>query len=180
VIRLHPTTRERHLDLLQWGLLPHATENPDSALRPIHARAETVAEHPIFADAFRRRRAIVPAAEYFQKRTIGEKGDRYAIARRDGQPMAIAGLWETFRYQSDEILRTYCIITIEAASAVAEIHDRMPLVLDETDWAVWLGEVPGDPARLLRAPADDVLVLRPMRGGSLARPPAPRRKTARV
>src|ERR1700728_3684166 len=45
VIRLHPTTRERHLDLLQWGLLPHARENPDSALRPIHARAETVAEH---------------------------------------------------------------------------------------------------------------------------------------
>src|SRR5271156_1552732 len=91
VIRLHPTACERHLDLLQWGLLPHATENPDSALRPIHARAETVAEHPIFADAFRRRRAIVPAAEYFQKRTIGETGERYAISRSDGQPMAIAG-----------------------------------------------------------------------------------------
>jgi hypothetical protein len=73
-----------------------------------------------------------------------------------------------------------CIITIEAAGAVAEIHDRMPLELDEADWAVWLGEVPGDPAALLRAPADDVLVLRPMRGGSLARPLAPRRKTARV
>ena len=32
--------RERHLDLLQWGLLPHAAENPDSAFRPIHVRAE--------------------------------------------------------------------------------------------------------------------------------------------
>ena len=180
VIRLHPTTHERHLDLLQWGLLPHATENPDSALRPIHARAETVAEHPLFADAFRRRRAIVPAAEYYQERTIGETGERYAISRRDGQPMAIAGLWEAFRYKNGEILHTYCIITIEAAGAVAEIHDRMPLVFDEADWAVWLGEVPGDPAALLRAPADDVLVLRPMRRGSLARPPAPRRKTARV
>jgi putative SOS response-associated peptidase YedK len=180
VIRLHPTTRERNLDLLQWGLLPHATENLDSALRPIHARAETVAEHPLFADAFRRRRAIVPAAEYYQEQTIGETGERYAISRRDGQPMAIAGLWEAFRYKNGEILRTYCIITIGAAGAVEEIHDRMPLVLDEPDWAVWLGEVPGDPAALLRAPADDVLVLRPMRRGSLARPPAPRRKTARV
>jgi putative SOS response-associated peptidase YedK len=180
VIRLHPATRERHLDLLQWGLLPHATENPDSALRPIHARAETVAEHPLFADAFRRRGAIVPAAEYYQELTIGETGERYAISRRDSQPMAIAGLWEAFRYENGEILRTYCIITIEAAGAVAEIHDRMPLVLDEADWAVWLGEVPRDPAALLRAPADDVLVLRPMRRGSLARPPAPQRKTVRV
>jgi putative SOS response-associated peptidase YedK len=89
-------------------------------------------------------------------------------------------LWEAFRYENGEILRTYCIITIEAAGAVAEIHDRMPLVLDEADWAVWLGEVPRDPAALLRAPADDVLVLRPMRRGSLARPPAPQRKTVRV
>jgi putative SOS response-associated peptidase YedK len=180
VIRLHPSTRERHLDLLQWGLLPHATENLDSALRPIHARAETVAEHPMFADAFRRRRAIVPAAEYYQKRTIGAIGERHAISRRDGEPMAIARLWETFRYSSGELLRTYCIITIEAAGAVAEIHDRMPLVLDEADWAVWLGEVPGDPAALLRTPAHDVLVLRPVHRGSSARPPAPRRKTARV
>jgi putative SOS response-associated peptidase YedK len=97
--------------------------------------------------------------------------------------MAIAGLWETFRYQSGELLRTHCIVTIEATGTVAKIHDRMPLVLDEPDWAVWLGEVPGmpgDPAALLRASVDDVLVLRLVRRGSLARPPAPRRKPARV
>jgi putative SOS response-associated peptidase YedK len=180
VVRLHPTTRQRHLDWLTWGLLPHGTANPDDAPRPIHARAETVAELPIFADAFRRRRAIVPAAEYYQKRTIGEPGQRYAISRRDGQPMAIAGLWEAFRRTDGEIERTYCIITIPAAGAITEIHDRMPLVLDEADWAVWLGEVSGDPAALLRPPAVDVLVLRPIRGGRSPAASAQRGKAACV
>src|ERR1700722_7047524 len=70
VIRLNPKTRQRQLDWLAWGLLPHDTENPDTAPRPIHARAETVAELPTFASAFRNRRAVVPVGEYFQRRTI--------------------------------------------------------------------------------------------------------------
>ncbi len=177
VIRLHPKTGQRHLDWLTWGLLPQAT---DSAPGPIHARAETVAELPTFADAFRHRRAIVPATEYYQRRTIGAAGQRYAIAQRDGQPMAIAGLWEAFRRADGEVVRTYCIITVPATGAVAEIHDRMPLVLDESNWPVWLGEVPGDPVALLRPPAGGTLVIRPVHGGRSAGPAARRRETARV
>lgn len=173
VIRLHPQTGKRHLDWLTWGLLPNGTEHPDSAPKPIHARAETVAELPLFIDAFRRRRAIVPATEYYQRRTIGEPGQRYAIARRDGQPLAIAGLWEAFRRPDGQIVRTYCIITVAAAGAVAEIHDRMPLVLEEPDWAVWLGEAAGDPTALLQPPAGDVLVVWPV-------PSARRGQAARV
>jgi len=180
VIRLHPRTRQRHLDWLTWGLLPSETENPDSAPRPIHARAETVAVVPLFAEAFRHRRAIVPATEYYQQRTIGRPVQRYAISRRDGQPLAIAGLWEAFRRPDGEIVRTYCIITTEATGTVAEIHDRMPLVLDEPDWPVWLGEEPGDPTTLLHPAAGDKLVLRPMHGRRSPALPADRRTAARV
>jgi putative SOS response-associated peptidase YedK len=180
VIRLHPQTRQRRLDWLTWGLLPSAAEHADGAPGPIYARAETVAELPMFAEAFRHRRAIVPATEYYQRRTIGEPGQRYAISRRDGQPMAIAGLWEAFRHPSGEVVRSYCIITVQAAGAVAEIHDRMPLVLDERDWPVWLGEAPGDPTTLLRPTTDDVLVLTPVRGGRSRAPTERRRKDARV
>jgi putative SOS response-associated peptidase YedK len=119
-------------------LLPHGTEHPLSAPRPIHARAETVATQPMFADAFRSRRAIVPANEYFQRQTKGRSGRRYAISRADGRPMALAGLWEGFRWSDGRVDRTYCLITIEASGPVAEIHDRMPLVLDQADWPVWL------------------------------------------
>ena len=74
VIRLHPRTGQRHLDWLTWGLSPGATDSAETALRPIHARAETVAKLPMFADAFRHRRAIVPATEYYHRRTISEPG----------------------------------------------------------------------------------------------------------
>jgi putative SOS response-associated peptidase YedK len=164
VVRFNPRTGQRHLDLLLWGLLPHDTENPHTALRPINARAETVAELPMFVDAWRRRRAIVPAAEWYQRATIGTPGKRHAISRRDGKPLALAGLWESWVSPDEEIVRTYCIITVEANATVAPVHDRMPLVLEEADWPLWLGEVAGDPAALLHPPADDVLVLRPIRG----------------
>ena len=164
VLRRNPNTRQRHLDLLIWGLLPHDTVDPSTALRPIHARAETVADLPKFADAFRRRRAIVPADEYYQRRTIGGPAQRYVISRRDGKPMSIAGLWDSYVWP-DRIERTYCIITVEATGAVAGIHDRMPLVLEQTDWPLWLGEVAGDPATLLRPRSGDMLTVRPVGRG---------------
>jgi putative SOS response-associated peptidase YedK len=66
--------------------------------------------------------------------------------------LAIAGLWEALRRPEGQIVRTYCIITVAAAGAVAAIHDRMPLVINEPDWPVWLGEISGDVASLLRPP----------------------------
>jgi putative SOS response-associated peptidase YedK len=64
--------------------------------------------------------------------------------------MAIAGLREAFVAAGQQIIRTYCIITTAANAVVAPIHDRMPLVLDEKDWPIWLGERLGDPKSRLR------------------------------
>src|SRR4051794_14389106 len=83
LVRLNPQTGKRNLDRLVWGLLPHDTADPHGVPRPIQARAETVVELPIFADAFRRRRAIAPADEYFQRRSIGRSRERWAISRAD-------------------------------------------------------------------------------------------------
>ena len=78
--------------------------------------------------------------------------------------MALAGLWESFKWPSGDITRSYCVITTEANSLVAPIHNRMPVVLEEEDWPVWLGEQPGDLLALLRAPAADMLQCQPVRG----------------
>ena len=165
VIRLNPKTGERSFDNLTWGLLPHDTQDVAAALRPIWARAETVAFLPMFADALQRRRAIVPANEYFQRATRGEVDPRWAIARIDGRPMAWAGLWEGHKAPSGEITRTYCVITVEASPDVAPIHDRMPLVLEDADLPLWLGEKPGDPTALLRAPPGGILKCRAIGAG---------------
>lgn len=169
VIRRHPATGQRHLDELTWGLLPHDTLDRMTAPRPIYARAETVATLPFFRDAFAKRRALVPADMYIQRATRGPvEGQRHAISRIDKQPMAWAGLWEGYRDADGQIIRSYCVITVEAAGAVAEIHDRMPLMLERDDWAIWLGEQPGDLDDLLKPRHTELLQCR-----ALARPKSP-------
>ncbi len=163
VIRRHPETGERHMDWLTWGLLPHGTANPAGAPRPLYARAETVATLPVFAEAFRRRRAIVPATAYYQRRTTAAPKRWFAIARRDGEPLAMAGLWAASVAPDGAMLRTYCLVTVAANADVAPIHDRMPLVLEAPDWPLWLGEQPGDPAALLHPSPAGVLIAEPVR-----------------
>ena len=95
MLRWNPKTRERSVDQLVWGLLPHDTEDAANALRPIMARAETVATNPTFASAFRDRRAVVPMSIYYQRRSIGGSGSsviksdncvsaRVTVARQSG------------------------------------------------------------------------------------------------
>jgi putative SOS response-associated peptidase YedK len=153
VVRRHPETGERHLDLLQWGLLPYFTKDPVHARRPINARAETVATSGMFRRAFELRRAIVPADAFFEwKKVVASSKQPYAIARQDGQPMAFAGLWEGFRWPDGTVTRSFAIITTAANAEIAELHDRMPVILEPPDWPVWLGEAEGDPGSLLHPP----------------------------
>ena len=164
VIRRHPKTGDRHLDLLRWGLVPHFTKRPKTARKPINARAETVASSSMFQGAFARRRALVPATAFYEWRTDAEAGGKqpYAIARTDGQPMAFAGLWEIWRPPNGEKLRTFAIITTDANATMRQLHDRMPVILEPDDWPVWLGEVPSDRTALLRPAAEGVLRLWPV------------------
>jgi putative SOS response-associated peptidase YedK len=156
VIRRHPTTGARNLDLLRWGLLPHWVRgDPKKTRQPINARAETVATAPMFRDAFRVRRCIVPIDGFYEWQVLpalsGPGGKQpHAVARKDGAIMALAGLWEGWRSPEGEVIRSYAVITTTAIDALGHLHERMPVVLEPEDWAAWLGEVDADPAALLR------------------------------
>ena len=76
--------------------------------------------------------------------------------------MAFAGIWEGWRGPGDEVVRSFAIITTDANQLLRPVHDRMPVVLEEADWPVWLGEREGDPSALLRPARDDVLCLWPI------------------
>ncbi len=164
VVRRHPESGQRHLDLLNWGLLPYWTKDPKQARRPINAKAETVAASGMFRDAFARRRCLVPAGAFFEWRPIaGQKIKQpFAIARQDGKPLALAGIWEGWRGEGGEVVRSFAVITTEANPLMAPIHSRMPVIVEEPDWPVWLGEMEGDATSLLRPAADDVLRLWPV------------------
>ena len=148
VVRRQPETGDRHLDLLQWGLLPYFSKHPVHARRPINARAETVKTSGMFRSVFSKRRCLVPADAFYEWKPILGGKHPYAIARQDGQPMAFAGLWEGFRWPDGAVLRTFTIITTYANEIIGELHDRMPVILEPPDWPTWLGEVEGEPCRL--------------------------------
>jgi putative SOS response-associated peptidase YedK len=96
VIRRNRQTGEVSLDPLRWGLIPHGCKDADGGRKPINAKAETVAQLPTFRDAYARRRCIVPVDGFFEWKAIkGVKAKQpFAIARRDGAPFGIAGIWE--------------------------------------------------------------------------------------
>ncbi len=157
VVRRHPATGERRLDALTWGLVPHFTKDLKTARRPINARAETVATSGLFSGAFKARRCIVPADAFYEWKSLPQGKQPYAIARADGAPVALAGLWEGWRSPEGETLRSFTIVTTTANATMSALHERMPVILEQNDWPLWLGEAEGDAAGLLRPAAEGVV-----------------------
>jgi len=154
VLRVHPESRERRLDLLRWGLVPHWAKDPKTIRMTVNARGETIAATPMFCDAFARRRCLVPADAFYEWRGTETGGKQpWAIARADGQPLVFAGVWERWRGPDGAIIRSYAIVTTTANDALRPIHERMPVVLEPADWPLWLGEAAGAPETLLRPSA---------------------------
>ena len=162
VVRRHPESGERHLDLLQWGLIPHFTKDLKAARKPINARSETAGSSGMFRGALARRRAIVPADAFYEWKAMADGKQPYAIARVDGAPLAFAGIWEGWTAPEGDTLRSFAILTTAANATMAGLHDRMPVVLEEADWPAWLGEAEGDAASLMRPAAEDVLHMWPV------------------
>jgi putative SOS response-associated peptidase YedK len=143
----------RVLSRVRWGLVPPWAESAKVGDRMINARAETVATKPAYRRAFAKKRCIVPADGFYEwKRdetpTDGRPRKRpYFVHRRDGEPLALAGLWEVWKVPEDSEpdlggddgwLRSCVIVTTTANDALAHIHDRMPVVLPEAAWERWL------------------------------------------
>ena len=146
VIRLHPETGERHLGLLRWGLVPHWVKDPKTTRQPINARGETIASTPMFRDAFARRRCLVPADAFYEWQATPDGKLPWAIARADAGCLVFAGLWEGWRGPDGTVIRSFTIVTTSANAALRPLHERMPVVLEEPDWPLWLGEEGDDPA----------------------------------
>jgi putative SOS response-associated peptidase YedK len=147
----------------RWGLIPHWADDARIAGRTFNARAETIAVTPAFRGAFRRRRCLVPVDSFYEwKRQDGVR-QPYRILRGDGRPLVLAGLWAGRRDPLDgAVRRTFTILTTRANEAIAELHDRMPVILPQAAWATWLD---GDGAAELHGllvPSDEPLEVYPV------------------
>ena len=124
---------------LHWGLVPFWASDPSIGNRMINARAETVAEKPSFRNAFRKRRCLVLADGFYEWRKEGDGKVPYFITRAVDEPMAFAGLWESWSdKETGESLQTATIVTTAANEFMAELHQRMPVVLTPELTPKWL------------------------------------------
>jgi putative SOS response-associated peptidase YedK len=143
----------------RWGLVPAWADDPRIGSRAFNARAETLATSPLFRDAFRRRRCLVPVDGFYEWRRVGSKRHPMLIHDPSGDPLALAGLW-TGRQdpETGEWHRTFTIVTTRPNAFVGPIHDRMPVVVPPDSWARWLDPAPADPGELraLLEPRDDL------------------------
>lgn len=178
-----PKHSERELTVLHWGLVPYWAKDPKIGNRMINARSETLAERPAFRNLLERRRCLVVADGFYEwrhpqstsQKDIGKgrarkRGTPFFFQRADGEPMVLAGLWDSWRDRTrpeddpDAILRTCTIITTAASSDVEDIHDRMPVIVERPDIDRWLDRHEQDVTHVMD-------VMQPSRQGLLARRP---------
>jgi putative SOS response-associated peptidase YedK len=139
LVRVNAQSQEREWALTLWGLIPSWSKDPSIGARMINARAETVDEKPAFRAAFKRRRCIIPTSGFYEwKKTDGGK-QPYFITSANGEPLGLAGLWESWSGPNGEELESCTILTTDANEAVATLHDRMPVILMPEDYDDWLG-----------------------------------------
>jgi putative SOS response-associated peptidase YedK len=158
-IRYNGETGQRSLDALRWGLIPSWAKDEKIAFKTINARMETVETAPSYRSAFKKRRCLIPADGFYEWRRHGGPKAPFSIGMKDDRPFVFAGLWEGWKAPgSNDWLRTCTIITTEANELVAQIHDRMPVILPEQFHAAWLGQSQvADLKALLRPfPADEM------------------------
>lgn len=146
----------RRLRPMRWGFLPHWYKSPSDGPLLINARAETIAQKPAFRAAVRERRCLIPVSGFYEWRTEAGKKLPFYIHRKDCEPMAFAGIWQSWE-RGEAPMATCAIVTTEANAAVAAIHSRMPVILERADWPLWLGEAGQGAARLMVPAGEEVL-----------------------
>lgn len=132
---------EREFFAARWGLVPFWSQEPKVPYSTFNAKVETVATAPAYREAFKRRRCLVLADGWYEWRRDPEGGKQpYMIQLVSGEPFCFAGLWERWTSKTTgEVVESCTIITGPASIYVAQVHDRMPLVLPEADCQAWLG-----------------------------------------
>lgn len=149
---------------MRWGLVPYWAKDLKIGVSTINAMAETVDTKPMFREAFKRRRCLVPVEAYYEWKKLDAKTKQpYAFVLAGGGVMALAGLWETWKSPAEELVRSFTIVTTTPNELCAEIHNRMPVILPPSVWPTWLGEESVDRPETLKAllapyPADDMVM----------------------
>ena len=130
-----------HLSFYRWGLIPFWAKDQKIGNRMINAKAETITEKPAFRNSFKRKRCLVLSNGFFEWKKTGPKEKiPYRIFMKDESLFSMAGIWDSWKNELNEIINSFSILTISPNTLMENIHHRMPVILDPKDEKVWLGE----------------------------------------
>jgi putative SOS response-associated peptidase YedK len=162
IIRQDREKPERHFSLARWGLIPYWAKDPSIGYELINARSETVTAKPSFQEAFERRRCLIPADGFYEWKRVGTAKQPFHFSLQNDSLFAFAGLWDRWKDTSGQVVESFSILTTTANSLLADVHDRMPVILNPEHYDLWLD--PGfrrvDALKELLNPFDAILMRR--------------------
>jgi putative SOS response-associated peptidase YedK len=138
VVRL--LDRRRQFALMRWGLLPSWVKDPKAFSLIINARGESIGDKPAFKNAIKRRRCLIPADGFYEWKAGAPRKQPFLIHARSGEPLALAGLWETWTGPNGEEVDTAAIVTTAANQTLSPLHNRMPVIIPPDAFDRWLGK----------------------------------------
>lgn len=141
-------SQDRKVEMMHWGLIPFWAKEKNIGERMINARAETLSEKPAFRQAYKQRRCLILADGFFewQLKELNTPKIPFYYQLKNEKPFAFAGLWESWHEKPETELHSCTIITCSPNELIAQVHNRMPVILDKEHCWNWIDEK--DPTKL--------------------------------
>jgi putative SOS response-associated peptidase YedK len=139
---------KNRIGLLKWGLIPSWAKDPKIAFQTINARAETIADKPAFRVPIRRKRCLIPADSFYEWKRNGTEKQPMRIMLKTGELFSMAGIYDSWRDPEGNLVHSCSIVTTTPNQLMADIHDRMPVILRPEDEGLWLDRGVSDPEML--------------------------------
>jgi len=137
-VRKEEGKKTRKFTTMRWGLIPSWAKDMSIGTQTLNARSETVTTKPAFRDPILRKRCLIPADGFYEWRKMGSVKQPYCFEVGEGEVFAFAGLWDEWRSPDGEIIESCTVLTTGPNSLVADLHDRMPVIVPRDKYDLWL------------------------------------------
>lgn len=137
-VRKEQGRKVRHFSTMRWGLIPSWAKDVSIGTKTLNARSETVTTTPAFRDSILTKRCLIPADGFYEWRKMGSVKQPYCFEVGEGEVFALAGLWDQWTSPDGEIIESCSILTTTPNSLVADMHDRMPVIVSSDKYDLWL------------------------------------------